>query len=206
MHTSPQTIARLVLAVVSLGGCFLCSEGRAEEARLLRFPTLNRERVVFGYAGDLYIVSGQGGLARRLTSDPNSYEMFPRFSPDGKHLAFTAQYDGNTEVYVMPSEGGEPKRLTFTATLDRDDVSDRMGPNNIVMTWRDNETVVYRSRRNQWNAFKGELTLAKINGGISRRLVQFFTRRQATGLQPRLSRIPHLEALPRRTGRRDLAL
>lgn len=166
MHTFPHAIARLVLAVVALGGCFLCSAGRAEEARLLRFPTLNRERVVFGYAGDLYIVSGQGGLARRLTSDPNSYEMFPRFSPDGKHLAFTAQYDGNTEVYVMPSEGGEPKRLTFTATLDRDDVSDRMGPNNIVMTWRDNETVVYRSRRNQWNAFKGELTLAKIHGGI----------------------------------------
>ncbi|MBM4003950.1 MAG: protease [Planctomycetes bacterium] len=138
----------------------------ADEARLLRFPTIHRERIVFGYAGDLYIVSGQGGVARRLTSDPKSYEMFPRFSPDGKLLAFTGQYDGNTEVYVMPAEGGEPRRLTFTSTLDRDDVSDRMGPNNIVMTWRDNETVVYRSRRNQWNPFKGELTLARLGGGI----------------------------------------
>ena len=91
--------------------------------------------------------------------------MFPRFSPDGKWIAFTGQYDGNTEVYVMPAEGGVPQRLTYTATLERDDVSDRMGPNNIVMTWRDNETVVYRSRRTQWNAFKGELTLARLDGG-----------------------------------------
>lgn len=139
---------------------------QADEARLLRFPSLNGNRVVFTYAGDLYTVSVQGGVARRLTSDPKGFEMFARFSPDGKTLAFTGQYDGNTEVYVMPSEGGEPRRLTHTATLERDDVSDRMGPNNIVMAWKDNETVVYRSRRNHWNSFKGELTLARLSGGV----------------------------------------
>jgi len=96
--------------------------------------------------------------------------MFARFSPDGKTLAFTGQYDGNTEVYVMPSEGGEPRRLTYTATLERDDVSDRMGPNNIVMAWKDNDTVVYRSRRNHWNPFKGELTLARLSGGVPQAL------------------------------------
>ena len=139
---------------------------KADEARLLRFPSLNGNRVVFTYAGDLYTVSASGGVARRLTSDPKGFEMFARFSPDGKTLAFTGQYDGNTEVYVMPSEGGEPQRLTYTATLERDDVSDRMGPNNIVMAWKDNETVVYRSRRNHWNPFKGELTLARLSGGV----------------------------------------
>ena len=139
---------------------------KADEARLLRFPSLNGNRVVFTYAGDLYTVSALGGVARRLTSDPKGFEMFARFSPDGKTLAFTGQYDGNTEVYVMPSEGGEPRRLTHTATLERDDVSDRMGPNNIVMAWKDNETVVYRSRRNHWNPFKGELTLARLSGGV----------------------------------------
>lgn len=139
---------------------------QAEATRLLRFPAIHGKQIVFGYAGDLYTVSSTGGVARRLTSDGDGYEMFPRFSPNGNWIAFTGQYDGNTEVYVMPSQGGEPKRLTYTATLERDDVSDRMGPNNIVMTWRDNETVVYRSRRTQWNAFKGELTLAKIDGGI----------------------------------------
>ncbi len=143
---------------------------QADEARLLRFPALHGDRVVFTYAGDLYTVPAQGGVARRLTSDPKGFEMFARFSPDGKTLAFTGQYDGNTEVYVMPSEGGEPRRLTHTATLERDDVSDRMGPNNIVMAWKDNDTVVYRSRRNHWNPFKGELTLARLSGGVPQAL------------------------------------
>ena len=144
----------------------LASAAEVEEARLLRFPAIHGDTIAFGYAGDLYTVPAGGGLARRITSDPKGYEMFPRFSPDGKTIAFSGQYDGNTEVYVMPAEGGEPRRLTYTATLERDDVSDRMGPNNIVMTWRDNETVVYRSRWTQWNPFKGELTLAKISGGV----------------------------------------
>lgn len=126
----------------------------AAEARLLRFPAIHGDQIVFGYAGDLFTVSASGGVARRLTSDPAGYEMFPRFSPDGRHIAFTGQYDGNTEVYVMPSEGGIPRRLTYTATLERDDVSDRMGPNNIVMTWKDDQTVVYRSRRTERGRMK----------------------------------------------------
>lgn len=139
---------------------------RAAETRLLRFPAIHGDRIVFGHAGDLFTVAATGGVARRLTSDPASYEMFPRFSPDGKHLAFTAQYDGNTEVYVMPAEGGEPRRLTWTATLGRDDVADRMGPNNIVLTWRDNDTVVFRSRGTEWNPFKGQLFLVRLSGGM----------------------------------------
>lgn len=142
---------------------------RADEARLLRFPTIHSGRIVFTHAGDLFTVPASGGIARRLTSG-DGYEMFARFSPDGRQLAFTGQYDGNTEVYIMPADGGVPKRLTYTATLDRDDVSDRMGPNNIVMTWRDNETVVYRSRRTQWNPFKGHLLLARTTGGMPEEL------------------------------------
>lgn len=79
----------------------------------------------------------------RLTSHIG-YEMFARFSPDGKTIAFTGQCDGNTEVFTIPAEGGTPKRLTYTATLSRDDISDRMGPNNIVMTWTpDGKNIVY---------------------------------------------------------------
>jgi tricorn protease len=141
----------------------------ADETRLLRFPAIHGDRVVFSYAGDLYLVSAQGGVARRLTSDVG-YEMFARFSPDGEQLAFTAQYDGNTEVYLMPAEGGVPRRLTYTATLDRDDVADRMGPNNIVMAWRDNSTIVFRSRRIEWNAFNGQLFLIPTEGGLPEQL------------------------------------
>src|SRR5262245_48989732 len=116
------------------------------DARLLRFPAIYGDQIVFSHAGDLYTVSAAGGTARKITSDIG-YEMFPRFSPDGKWIAFTGQYDGNTEVYLIPAEGGIPKRLTYTAALERDNVSDRMGPNNIVMTWRDANTIVFRSRR-----------------------------------------------------------
>ena len=141
------------------------ASARAAEARLLRFPAIHGDQIAFGYAGDLYTVSATGGLARRLTSH-EGYEMFPRFSPNGQWIAFTGQYDGNTEVYLMPAQGGVPKRLTYTATLERDDVSDRMGPNNIVMTWRDDQTIVYRSRATDWNPFKGHLTLARVDGGV----------------------------------------
>ena len=93
--------------------------------RLLRFPTTNDRDIVFCYAGQLYTVGKDGGTARRLTSGPG-YTSFSRFSPDGTQIAFSSEYDGNREVYVMPAEGGAPKRLTTSATLGRDDVSDRM--------------------------------------------------------------------------------
>ena len=103
-----------------------------QEARLLRFPTIHKDQIVFTYAGDLYIVPSSGGVARKLTSH-EGFELFARFSPDGRQVAFTGEYDGNREVYLIPREGGIPKRLTYTASLGRDDVTDRMGPNNIVM-------------------------------------------------------------------------
>jgi tricorn protease len=96
--------------------------------------------------------------------------MFGRFSPNGKTIAFTGQYDGNTEVYVMPAEGGVPKRLTYTATLGRDDVSDRMGPNNIIMGWRDNNTILFRSRMIEPNSFKGQLFTVSLDGDVPQQL------------------------------------
>src|SRR5437764_546519 len=125
--------------------------------RLLRFPTTNDREIVFCYAGELYIVGNDGGVARRLTTGPG-YTSFPRFSPDGKQVAFTSEYDGNREVYAMPADGGTPKRLTISATLGRDDVSDRMGPNNIVMAWENTKPlVVFRSRMKSFNDFIGSL-------------------------------------------------
>jgi tricorn protease len=139
------------------------------ETRLMRFPTIHGNHVVFSYAGDLYTVQKSGGIARQLTNDKGN-ELFPRFSPDGKYIAFTGQYDGNTEVFVIPAEGGVPRRVTYTATLQRDDVSDRMGPNNIVMTWKDNNTIIYRSRKKSFNDFIGSLFEVSINGGLSKQV------------------------------------
>lgn len=142
----------------------------ATESRLLRFPATNGRQVVFTYAGDLYTVGMNGGTARKLT-DATGYEMFARFSPDGKTIAFTGQYDGNTEVFTMPAEGGSPKRITYTATLGRDDVADRMGPNNIVMGWTpDGRKIAFRSRMQSFNSFNGALYTVDAQGGMPQQL------------------------------------
>ena len=137
---------------------------RADEARLLRFPATNSSEVAFSYAGDLWTVPIQGGEARRLTSHIG-YEMFARYSPDGKNIAFTGEYDGNREVYLIPAKGGEPVRLTYTATNGRDDLGDRMGPNNIVMAWSpDGKQIVYRNRIG--DGFPGKLWTIAPEGGM----------------------------------------
>lgn len=142
----------------------LSGAASAEEGRLLRFPTTNGTDVVFSYAGDLYRAPLAGGRAERLTSHIG-YEMFARFSPDGRTIAFTAQYDGNTEVYTMPLEGGEPVRLTYTGTNSRDDLGDRMGPNNIVMCWTpDGRNIIYRNRVS--DSFDGKLWSVPVEGGL----------------------------------------
>jgi tricorn protease len=141
-----------------------------EETRLLRFPATNGRQVVFSYADQLYTVGIDGGTARRLTNGPG-YAVFPRFSPDGSQLAFTAQYDGNTEVYLMPADGGTPKRLTYTATLGRDDLGDRMGPNNIVMAWKNTTPeVLFRSRMRSFNDFNGQLYAVGTDGDLPKEL------------------------------------
>ncbi|PYJ41138.1 MAG: protease, partial [Verrucomicrobia bacterium] len=141
-----------------------------DTTRLLRFPTTNGQQIVFCYAGELYTVGKEGGVARRLSSGPG-YTSFPHFSTDGAKLAFTSQYDGNTEVYVMPGEGGTPKRLTTSATLGRDDISDRMGPNNLVMTWENTKPlIVFRSRMKSFNDFIGQLFTIGLDAELPQQL------------------------------------
>src|SRR5947209_10033998 len=162
--------------LISLFGFLLLSilsasaQSLPNTTRLLRFPTTNDREIVFCYAGELYTVARDGGVARRLTSGPG-YTSFPRFSADGTQLAFTSQYDGNTEVYVMPGEGGVPKRLTTSPTLGRDDISDRMGPNNLVMTWENTKPlIVFRSRMKSFNDFIGQLFTAGMDAELPQQL------------------------------------
>ncbi len=119
---------------------FFSANGSAEQAdssgtRLLRFPTLDDESIVFTYADDLWLVPRAGGKARQLTSHAGD-EFFARLSPDGKWIAFTAQYGGDYDVYIMPAEGGEPKRLTYYPGYDQ------------VLGWTpDSRRVLFFSRR-----------------------------------------------------------
>ncbi len=88
------------------------------DARMLRFPDVSDSQIAFVYAGDIWVVEKEGGVARRLSS-PAGEETFPRFSPDGSTIAFSGNYDGNTDVYVVPAGGGEALRVTHHPEDDR---------------------------------------------------------------------------------------
>ncbi len=100
---------------------------------LMQHPTMNASQIVFEFADDLWSVSRKGGRAVRLTTAPGK-EAHPFFSPDGKWIAFSGDYDGNTDVYVMPAEGGEPKRLTA-----------HPAPDTVVGWTRDGKAIIFSS-------------------------------------------------------------
>jgi tricorn protease len=124
--------------------------------------------VVFTYAGDLWTTSASGGTATRLTAHPG-IEVFAHFSPDGKWLAFTAQYDGDEQVYVMPSMGGEPKQLTFYPA--RGPLTPRWGYDQQVYGWTpDGKSIVFRSHRDSWTLGQTKLFTVSLNGGPAEQL------------------------------------
>jgi len=117
MNWTPR--AALFLLASALFTAFLATPPRAQalHAGYYNHPDIYGEMLVFSSEGDLWSVSPEGGTARRLTRDPGM-ELYPRISPDGKWIAFAAEYDGNYDVYVMPSKGGTPERLTWHPYAD----------------------------------------------------------------------------------------
>jgi tricorn protease len=137
------------------------------QTRLLRFPDLHGDKVVFTYAGDLWTAPIKGGLASRLTAHPG-LELFAKFSPDGRQIAFTGQYDGDEQVYVIPSSGGEPRQLTYYPA--RGPLPDRWGFDNQVYGWTPNgKSVVFRSMREGWTMADTRLYTVLAEGGCPRR-------------------------------------
>ena len=130
----------------------------------MRFPDMHGGNVVFVYGGNLWLAPATGGAAHRITVDAGR-DLFPKFSPDGKWIAFTGQYDGNFNIYVMPAAGGQPRQLTFfqggAAPLN-----DRMGVHNEVVTWTpDSKRVLFLSRRDSPNVWTKSYFTVSIDGG-----------------------------------------
>jgi len=136
-----------------------------QEGRLMRFPDIYKDKVAFFYGGNLWLASTSGGAARRITSGQGR-ELFAKFSPDGKWIAFTGQYDGNFNVYVMPAEGGQPKQLTFHQGSPQP-LNDRMGIHNQVIAWTpDSKRIVFLSRRDASNGWVKRQFTVGIDGGL----------------------------------------
>jgi tricorn protease len=109
---APELIALLAAAATLLAAGPAVAQQDGDATRLLRQPTVSDAHVAFAYGNDLWIVGREGGAARRLTSHPGT-ESHPHFSPDGRWVAFSAEYAGDEDVYVVPAGGGEPRRLTW---------------------------------------------------------------------------------------------
>jgi tricorn protease len=109
-----RTITALA-TVLSLAAAPLTAQ---VSARMFRYPDVSATSIAFVYAGDIWVVPKAGGTAARLTT-PRGEESFPRFSPDGSRIAYTANYDGNQDVYVIPAAGGVPVRVTHHPMADR---------------------------------------------------------------------------------------
>ena len=159
---SPMHTASLLLAL-SLSSA--AAAAQESETRLLRFPDIHGDRVVFCYGGDLWRAPAAGGTATRLTAHPGR-EVFPRFSPDGEWIAFTGQYDGDEQVYVMPADGGEPRRLTWYPA--RGPLPPRWGFDNQVQGWTpDGDAVLFRSLRDAGGGAQGRLYTVPVGGGLA---------------------------------------
>ena len=122
-------------------------------AGLFRYPDVSKTQIVFTYANDVWIIPKEGGTAEKLSS-PAGVEIFPKFSPDGRTIAFSGNYDGNMDVYTIPVNGGVPMRLTQHGAADR------------VVDWSpDGSKVLFASGRESGrNRFSQFYTIPAIGG------------------------------------------
>jgi tricorn protease len=139
------------------------------QTKLLRFPDIHGDLVVFCHGGDLWKAPVAGGTAIRITAHPGQ-ELFPKFSPDGKQIAFTAQYDGDEQVYVVPTAGGIPRQLTYYPA--HGPLTPRWGFDNQVYGWTaDGRSVLFRSLRDaDGGRTMTALYTVSVNGGLPQKL------------------------------------
>ena len=154
-------LVKLFLAVLLLG--LIANPLSADNTRLLRFPDIHGEQVAFVYAGNIYLANSNGGIARQLTSG-KGMELFPKFSPDGSKIAFSAEYNGTRQVFVMPSSGGMPKQLTWYNDVGV--MPPRGGFDYRVLDWTpDGQHILVRANRLPWGVRMGQHYLVPAAGG-----------------------------------------
>jgi tricorn protease len=150
---------------IVLMSIFLVSIGFSiNDARLLRYPDINKDLTAFVYAGDIWIAPAKGGDAKRLTSH-EGLELFPKISPDGKWIAFTAEYSGTRQIHVIPTTGGIPKQLTYYNDVGT--MPPRGGVDNIPLDWTpDSKQILIRANRTPHGRRMGKYFLVPLDGGL----------------------------------------
>lgn len=140
----------------------------ADDMRLLRYPDINNKLIAFVYAGDIWTVEAEGGQAKRLTSH-QGIELFPKISPDGKWIAFSADYSGSRQIWVMPSVGGSAKQLTFYNSIGI--MPPRGGFDHVVLGWTsDSKQILFRANRTSFGDRNGKYYLISVEGGMEKPL------------------------------------
>ena len=148
----------LCISVFAAGMLAALSASAQVDARMFRYPDVSATQIAFVYAGDIWTVPKKGGTATRLSSPPGE-ETFPRFSPDGTKIAYSADYDGNLDVYVVPASGGEAARLTHHPMADR------------VIGWHpDGKRVLFASGRESGRQRFNQFYLVGLDGGLPEKL------------------------------------
>jgi tricorn protease len=143
----------------------LAATASAQEnlTRLLRQPDIHGDTIAFVYAGDIWVAGARGGDARRLTAD-DGVEYFPKFSPDGRWIAYCAEYSGTRQVYVISVDGGPPRQLTFYNDVGR--IPPRGGIDNRVVDWTvDGKNVLFLPHRLPWSDRMGRHYIVPAAGG-----------------------------------------
>ncbi|MBB1308996.1 PD40 domain-containing protein [Pseudoalteromonas sp. SR41-8] len=139
-----------------------------QDTRLLRFPDIHKESVTFVYAGDIYIANIKTGKSTRLT-DHIGFETFPKFSPDGKRIAFSAQYNGSRQIYVMNRDGSDLKQLTYYNDVGV--MPPRGGYDYRVLDWTpDGKHIVFRANRTPYGKRVGRPYMVPADGGLEQPL------------------------------------
>lgn len=141
---------------------------QTQDTRLLRFPDIHKESVTFVYAGDIYIANIKTGKSTRLT-DHIGFETFPKFSPDGSQIAFSAQYNGSRQVYVMNRDGSDLKQLTYYNDVGV--MPPRGGFDYRVLDWTpDGKHIVFRANRTPYGQRVGRPYMVPAAGGLEQPL------------------------------------
>ncbi len=138
------------------------------DARLMRYPDINKNLIAFVYAGDIWSVEANGGEARRLTSHPGM-ELFPKISPDGNWIAFSGEYSGSRQIFVMPSNGGTPRQLTFYNSVGL--MPPRGGFDDVPLDWTsDSKNILIRDNRTPFGERNGKYFMVSLEGGLEKPL------------------------------------